>query len=134
MASVASFFISRIDSLVDSTSNRTGSNRPTMPASRHCSKSLLGKVAIANGKLTYQRYQEFSAGRAGKLLPPKARRPSACCGPAPAPRIQLPRRYLRRRTDRPDTVNTIPPATFDAFRDHGNCATASPKIVEARKR
>ena len=52
-------------------------------------QSLLGKVAIANAKLTYQRYQERSSpARAGRRWPRRARRRSGCCGPAPAPRTR----------------------------------------------
>ena len=80
----------------------------------------MGKVAIANAKLTYQRYNDLLRPATGTRWRSRARRPSACCGPAPAPRIPATRdvMYVEELIG-PDTVNTIPPATFDAFRDHG---------------
>ena len=88
MASVASFFISRIDSAVDAIIDAK------LKASKDSSeqeqlKSIQGKVAIANGKQTYEKYQaHLRDSPAGKPWPPRARRPSACCGPAPAPKIR----------------------------------------------
>ena len=86
---VASFFISRIDSLVDSMINEK--LKTTTDAKQEAQlKSLLGKVAIANGKLTYQRYQRIFSGAAmagaGRR---RERRPSAFCGRAPARKIPL---------------------------------------------
>src|SRR6202051_3511525 len=61
MASVASFFISRIDTLIDSKIEEK--LKATTDANQQALlKSLLGKVAIANGKLTYQRYQHIFSG------------------------------------------------------------------------
>ena len=83
-------------------------------------KSILGKVAIANGKLTYQTYQQIFSGPRWEALAAKARRHSECCGPAPAPRIPHYRDVIYvEELIGTDTVNTMPPATFDAFRDHG---------------
>ena len=84
---VASFFISRIDSLVDSMID--DKLKTTTDAQQQALlKSLKGKVAIANGKLTYQRYQRHfqraaMAGSGGS----RERRLSACCGRARARRI-----------------------------------------------
>ncbi len=88
MASVASFFISRIDSAVDAIIDSK------LKASKDASEqeqlnSIQGKVAIANGKQTYEKYQAIFSTPAGKLSPPRARRYSVCSGPAPAPRIRL---------------------------------------------
>src|SRR5207249_4938067 len=80
VASVASFFVSRIDSAID---GLITARLKTVTNAREQAllRSLIGKVAIANAKLAYQRYVEELIG--------------------------------------PATVNTIPPATFEAFRDHG---------------
>ena len=69
-------------------------------------------VAVANAKLAYQSYQRMLASPRWKALAEKGRRRSACCGPTRGPRI--------RRMIGPDTVNTVPPATLAAFRDHGS--------------
>ena len=84
IASVASFFISRIDSLVDDTIQKRieaadGTQKERLQA-------LLGKVAIANAKLTYKRYKEIMQGRGGRPWPPGEPGRSGSCGPAPAPR------------------------------------------------
>jgi transaldolase / glucose-6-phosphate isomerase len=119
MASVASFFISRIDSLVDSLINEklkgTGDARQ-----QELLKGLLGKVAIANGKLTYRSYQRFFSGpRWEKLAAQGAQTQRVLWASTstknPAYRDVM---YVEELIG-PDTVNTMPPATIDAFRDHG---------------
>ena len=87
MASVASFFISRIDTLIDSLLNDK-LKATTDPNQQALLKSVLGKVAIANGKLTYQRYQSIFSGPRWQAWRPRERRPSACFGPARARRIR----------------------------------------------
>ena len=70
MASVASFFISRIDTLVDSQAGRKDQSN-LRREQQALLKSLLGKVAIANGKLTYQRYQKIFSGPRWQALAAK---------------------------------------------------------------
>ena len=119
MASVASFFISRIDSAVDAIIDAK------LKASKDAReqellKSIQGKVAIANGKQTYEKYQEiFSTDRWKKLAAKGAQTQRVLWASTstknPAYRDVL---YVEELIG-PDTVDTIPPATFDAFRDHG---------------
>src|SRR6202795_2677783 len=119
MTGVASFFISRIDTLVDSMIEdklKTAKDAQTQTLL----KSLLGKVAIANGKLTYQRYQRiFSAPRWEALASHGAQTQRVLWASTstknPAYRDVM---YVEELIG-PDTVNTMPPATIDAFRDHG---------------
>ena len=133
MASVASFFISRIDSLVDSEiENRLKHAKDAREQAQL--KSLLGKVAIANGKLTYQLYQSiFSTTRWKKLasLGAKTQRVlwASTSTKNPAYRDVL---YVEELIG-PDTVNTIPPATLDAFRDHGHARLSLTEDVDAAK-
>jgi transaldolase/glucose-6-phosphate isomerase len=119
MASVASFFISRIDTLVDSRLN--DKLKATTDAKQQALlKSLLGKIAIANGKLTYQRYQRIFSGPRWQAL---------AAGGAQTQRVLWASTSTKNPNYRdviyveeligPDTVNTMPPATIDAFRDHG---------------
>ncbi len=118
-AGVASFFISRIDSLVDSMVNdklKTTANAPQ----QGLLKSLLGKVAIANGKLTYQRYQRIFSGPRWQALAAQGAQTQRVLWAStstknPAYRDVM---YVEELIG-PDTVNTMPPATIDAFRDHG---------------
>jgi transaldolase/glucose-6-phosphate isomerase len=119
MASVASFFISRIDTLVDSLADQKLKDVKD-PQQQELLKSIKGKVAIANGKLTYQKYLKiFSGPRWDKLAAKGARTQRVLWASTstknPAYRDVI---YVEELIGK-YTVNTIPPATLDAFRDHG---------------
>jgi transaldolase/glucose-6-phosphate isomerase len=119
MASVASFFISRIDTLIDSLLN--DKLKATTDASQQALlKSLLGKVAIANGKLTYQRYQKIFGGARWQALAAKGAQTQRVLWASTSTKNPNYRDviYIEELIG-PDTVNTMPPATIDAFRDHG---------------
>ena len=119
MASVASFFISRIDTLIDSLLN--DKLKATTDASQQALlKSLLGKVAIANGKLTYQRYQKIFSGARWQALAAKGAQTQRVLWASTSTKNPNYRDviYIEELIG-PDTVNTMPPATIDAFRDHG---------------
>ena len=114
VASVASFFISRIDSAVDKQLKASNAD-----------SALLGKTAIANGKLAYQHYESLMASeRWGKLKAagamPQRLLWASTSTKDPSYRDVL---YIEELIG-PDTVNTVPPATLDAFRDHGEAANA----------
>lgn len=119
IASVASVFISRIDSAIDAilTEKLKATDSKNEQALLH---SLMGEVAIANAKMTYQRYQEIFYGARWQALADKGAQTQrllwASTGtknPSYSDVI-----YVEELIG-PDTVNTIPPATFVAFRDHG---------------
>ena len=116
---VASFFISRIDSLVDSIIN--DKLKTTTDAQQQALlKSLLGKVAIANGKLTYLRYQRIFSGPRWQALAAQGAQTQRVLWAStstknPAYRDVM---YVEELIG-PDTVDTMPPATIEAFRDHG---------------
>lgn len=134
MASVASFFISRIDTLVDSKLNeklKTTSD----PNQQTLLKGLLGKVAIANGKLTYQRYQRIFSGPRWEPLKAKGAQTQRVLWAStstknPAYRDVI---YVEELIG-PDTVNTMPPATVDAFRDHGKVRNSLTEDVAGAKK
>jgi transaldolase/glucose-6-phosphate isomerase len=116
---VASFFISRIDSLVDSMINDKLKSA-TDAKQQELLKSLLGKVAIANGKLAYLRYQRLFSGPRWQALAAQGAQTQRVLWAStstknPAYRDVM---YVEELIG-PDTVNTMPPATIDAFRDHG---------------
>ena len=119
MASVASFFISRIDSAVDAIIDaKLKASKDTRE--QELLKSLHGKVAIANGKQTYEKYQAIFSTDRWKALAAKGAQTQRVLWAStstknPAYRDVL---YVEELIG-PDTVDTIPPATFDAFRDHG---------------
>jgi transaldolase/glucose-6-phosphate isomerase len=119
MASVASFFISRIDSAVDEIieAKRKASKDAQQQEQL---KNLLGKIAIANGKQTYEKYQAIFSSDRWKALAAKGAKTQRVLWAStstknPAYRDVL---YVEELIG-PDTVDTIPPATLDAFRDHG---------------
>jgi transaldolase/glucose-6-phosphate isomerase len=119
VASVASFFVSRIDSAVDSLLEEKIAAAADGDKEKY--RILLGKTAIANARQAYRRYGEiFGAGEEWKGLASKGamtqRMLWASTGTKnPAYRDVL---YIEELIG-PDTVNTVPPATFEAFRDHG---------------
>jgi transaldolase/glucose-6-phosphate isomerase len=119
MASVASFFISRIDTLVDSLLNDR-LKKTTDSGQQTVLKSLLGKVAIANGKLTYQRYHGIFSGPRWEPLAAKGAHTQRVLWASTSTKNPNYRdvMYVEELIG-PDTVDTIPPATLEAFRDHG---------------
>jgi len=119
MAGVASFFISRIDTLIDSLLNEKLKSTSD-PNQQALFKSLLGKVAIANGKLTYQAYERiFSGPRWEKLAIQGAQTQRVLWASTSTKNPNYRDVIYVEELIGPDTVNTMPPATIDAFRDHG---------------
>ncbi|HEY1464252.1 MAG TPA: transaldolase [Terriglobales bacterium] len=119
MASVASFFISRIDSAADSVINDK-LKQSKDPKEQELLKGLLGKVAIANGKLAYQRYLKiFSGDRWSKLAAQGAQTQRVLWASTGTKNPNYSDVMYVDDLIGPDTVNTIPPSTLDAFRDHG---------------
>lgn len=111
-ASVASFFVSRIDSAVD--------KRLAKLADKSVAERLRGRIAIANAKVAYERYKAlFSGPRWERLARAGARTQrllwASTSTKDPAYKDTM---YVEALIGR-DTVDTIPPATMDAFRDHG---------------
>ena len=117
-ASVASFFVSRIDTLVDSKIEELEKTATT--AQKELLDSLHGKIAIANAKLTYQKYQELFGGARWKALAAKGGQTQRLLWASTSAKNPRYRDVLYvEELIGADTVDTIPPATFDAFRDHG---------------
>ncbi|MBI2563439.1 MAG: bifunctional transaldolase/phosoglucose isomerase [candidate division NC10 bacterium] len=134
VASVASFFVSRIDSAIDGivTARLKEATRPDEQA---LLRRILGKVAIANAKLTYQRYQEISREPRWTALAARGAQTQrllwASTGTKnPSYSDVL---YVEELIGR-DTVNTVPPATLEAFRDHGRPRNSlTENLEEARE-
>jgi transaldolase/glucose-6-phosphate isomerase len=119
VASVASFFISRIDSMVDAIV-KARLKSTSDPKEQVQLRSLLGKVAIANGKLTYQRYKEIFAEVEWKELGKKGAQTQRVLWASTSTKDpSYPDVLYIEELIGPDTVNTIPPQTLEAFRDHG---------------
>jgi len=134
IASVASFFVSRIDSLIDSQIDAKLKTE-TDAGKRGLLTSLQGKVAIANAKLTYRKYQEIYGTARWKALAAKGAQTQRLLWASTSTKNPKYRdvMYVEELIG-PDTVDTIPPATFDAFRDHGRVrASLTENVDEAAK-
>jgi transaldolase / glucose-6-phosphate isomerase len=119
IASVASFFVSRIDTAVDKLIDaRLGQTRDD--AEHRALTSILGKVAIANAKLAYERYKRLFAGPRWEALRAKGARTQrllwASTGTKNSEYSDV--LYVEELIG-PATINTMPLVTMDAFRDHG---------------
>lgn len=118
IAGVASFFVSRIDSAVDALIDER--LPPATPDQKKLMESVRSKVAIANAKLAYERYQRVFSGPRWEALSAKGaqtQRPLWASTSTKNPKLRDVL-YIEELIGK-DTVNTIPPATYDAFRDHG---------------
>ena len=130
VASVASFFVSRIDVAVDKLVEEQ--LRQTNDADKRQSLSALrGKVAIANAKLAYQRYLRLFAGTRWQKLQAHGARTqrvlwASTSTKTPGLRDVL---YVEELIGR-NTINTMPPKTIDAFRDHGRVRQSLEEDVE----
>jgi transaldolase len=119
ISSVASFFVSRIDSAVDKELERR-IGQSTSPEEKGKLQSLLGRIAIANAKMAYQRYKTVFHGErfaALKQQGAQVQRPLWASTSTKNP--VYPDVYYVEALIGPETVDTLPPATIVAFRDHG---------------
>jgi transaldolase len=133
IASVASFFVSRVDSAVD---KRLDVLIPTLPEDRRAhAESLKGKAAIANAKMAYRAFQQLFSGPRWDALAAKGarvQRPLWASTSTKNPKYRDVM-YVEQLVG-PDTVNTMPPATIEAFRDHGEVARTVDADVDAAER
>ena len=118
IASVASFFVSRIDTLIDSKLDEM--EKAATGPQKDLLDNLHGKIAIANAKLTYRKYQELVSAPRWKALAAKGAQTQRLLWASTSTKNPRYRDVLYvEELIGADTVDTIPPATFDAFRDHG---------------
>ncbi len=131
IASVASFFVSRIDSMIDKEiDRRLGENDPEAETL----KGLRGKVAIANAKMAYQWFLDFEKSDRWQALAAKGAQPQRLLWASTGVKDKAYRDtlYVDTLIGR-DTVNTMPPATMDAFRERGTIGdTLNEDVDEAR--
>jgi transaldolase/glucose-6-phosphate isomerase len=118
IASVASFFVSRIDTLIDSKIDEK--LKAAQDADKELLESVHGKVAIANAKLTYKKFQELFSGPRWNALAALGAQVQRLLWASTSTKNPKYRDvlYVEELIGK-DTVDTIPPATFDAFREHG---------------
>jgi transaldolase/glucose-6-phosphate isomerase len=118
VASVASFFVSRIDSAVDAL---LAAKAQAAPGSAALARGLMGKVAVANAKLAYERYKKIFHGDRWERLSGAGAQTQRLLWASTSSKNSAYRdvAYVEALIG-PDTVNTVPPATYDAFRDHAH--------------
>jgi transaldolase/glucose-6-phosphate isomerase len=130
IASVASFFISRVDTAVDKLlEQKISASGNTDPI-----KNLLGKTAIANAKLAYQDYKDiFLGARFDALQKAGAKAQRLLWGSTGTKNPAYSETLYIDELIGPNTVNTVPPATYAAFKEHGKVAdTLEANIEEAQ--
>ncbi len=119
IASVASFFVSRVDTSIDKELEDRAEKAAT-PEEKQRLESLLGRAAIANAKLAYQKFKEIFHGERFKALKAQGAQVQRCLWASTG--TKNPKYSDVLYVDNligPETVNTVPPATYTAVRDHG---------------
>jgi transaldolase len=124
IASVASFFVSRVDTEADRLIDESGAPR-----------DLRGRLAIANAKLAYQHYKEILASERWAKLAARGARPQRCLWASTSTKDPTYRDTLYiEELIGPDTITTMPPETIEAFQDHGRVDSRLERGVDdARK-
>src|ERR1700716_3638113 len=134
VASVASFFVSRIDSAVDKELDEKIA-KANDPTEKERLSALKGKVAIANAKLAYQEYKQLFSGARWDKLAAKGAKPQRLLWASTGTKNKDYSDVLYvEELIGPNTVNTVPPATLDAFRDHGTPRDSLEENVADAKR
>jgi len=119
VASVASMFVSRIDTLVDKLLDDKIAHADTSDKKKRLS-ALKGKIAIANAKLAYQHYKSIFATERWRKLADKGAKPQRLLWASTGTKNKSYSDVLYvQELIGPNTISTMPPATLDAFRDHG---------------
>jgi transaldolase/glucose-6-phosphate isomerase len=130
VGSVASFFVSRIDSAIDPVIE--GKLKSASPAERGLLEKVLGKVAIANARLAYLIYKKLFTNARWKALEAKGARVQRLLWASTSTKNAAFRDVIYvEELIGPDTVNTIPAATWDAFRDHGRLRPSLEEDLDA---
>lgn len=132
IASVASFFVSRIDTKADAAID--AKLNTTDAKMRAALENLRGKIAIANAKLAYQYYKQAFQGSRWERLKAQGARPQRLLWASTSTKNKAyPDTLYADALIGPDTVDTIPPETMDAFRDHGTLAATLEQDVDGAR-
>lgn len=121
IASVASFFLSRIDTMIDPLLERVEQDNPARATK---AKQLVGTIAIASAKVAYQIYKELFRSDRFKELEAKGAKPQRLLWASTSVKNKAYNdlMYLEALIG-PETIDTVPKDTLDAYRDHGNPAS-----------
>jgi len=133
IASVASFFVSRIDTMVDKQIDEKIA-QANDPGEKERLAALKGGIAIANAKMAYQDYKRLFAGDRWEKLAAKGAKPQRLLWASTGTKNKDYSDVLYvEELIGPNTVNTVPPATLDAFRDHGKVRDSLEENIEAAR-
>jgi transaldolase/glucose-6-phosphate isomerase len=134
VASVASFFVSRVDTKVDKILAEK-IELSNDPAQKRALERLFGKAAIANSKMAYERYKELHSGPRWDRLRKAGAMTQRCLWASTSTKDpRYPDTYYVEELIGPDTVDTIPPATLAAFREHGEVRRSLDENVDLARR
>jgi transaldolase / glucose-6-phosphate isomerase len=134
VASVASMFVSRIDTLVDKLLDEAIAQADTSDKKKRLS-ALKGKIAIANAKLAYQHYKSIFATSRWRKLADKGAKPQRLLWASTGTKNKSYSDVLYvQELIGPNTISTMPPATLDAFRDHGRPVDTIETDLEGARR
>ena len=134
VASVASFFVSRVDTKVDKILAEKAGQAQDARAKRSL-EQLYGKAAIANSKMAYERYKGLFAGPRWERLKKAGARTQRCLWASTSTKDpRYPDTYYVEELIGPETVDTIPPATLAAFREHGEVRRSLDENVDVARR
>src|SRR5438874_4818171 len=134
VASVASFFVSRIDTLVDEALDKRIAAIADAGEKQRLT-SLKGKVAIANAKLAYRLYQQLISDERWQRLSQQGAQPQRLLWASTGTKNKAYSDVLYvEELIGANTVNTMPPATLEAFRDHGKVRDSLEENIEDARR
>ncbi len=134
VASVASFFVSRVDTKVDKML-ADKIQAVADPAEKRELERLYGKAAIANSKVAYEHFEKlFDGPRWDRLRKAGARTQRPLWASTSTKDPRYPDTYYVEELIGPDTVDTVPPATLAAFREHGEVRRSLDENLEGAKR
>ena len=134
VSSVASFFVSRIDTVVDARLDDLARSAESA-GRRTLARGLHGRVAIANAKLAYQHYKWVIASERWQALAERgAHAQRLLWASTGVKNPRYPELLYVEELIGPDTVDTMPPATFDAFREHGRVRDSLEEDVDGARR
>ncbi len=118
--SVASFFVSRVDTNVDKKLDAIAKDEKRSDADKKLAQEIRSKIAIANARIAYQAFEEvFGSERFQKLAAKGVRVQRPLWASTSTKDPALPDLYYVEALVAPQSVNTVPPETFTAYRDHG---------------
>ena len=120
LRSVASFFVSRVDTNVDKKLDAIAADAARPERQRQLARELRGKTAIANARLAYRAFEEvFSGERYAKLREKGASRQRPLWASTSTKDPAYPDLYYVEALIAPDSIDTMPRETFEAYKDHG---------------